>query len=71
VLCRPFSQQEELVVEKSRAALASYYAGHAEDAKSVVTVGESKANPSLDVVTLAGWTMLANELMNLDEVLNK
>ena len=26
---------------------------------------------SLDTATLAGWTMLANEVMNLDEVLNK
>jgi hypothetical protein len=34
-------------------------------------VGDSKADASLDVPTLAGWTMLANELLNLDEVLNK
>jgi hypothetical protein len=34
-------------------------------------VGESQADPTLDGPTLAAWTMLANELMNLDEVLNK
>ena len=34
-------------------------------------MGESKADPALDPATLAAWTMLANELMNLDEVLNK
>ena len=36
-----------------------------------VAVGESKADPSIDPPTLAAWTMLTNELMNLDEVLNK
>ena len=36
-----------------------------------MAVGESKADPALDPPTLAAWTMLANELMNLDEVLNK
>ena len=28
-------------------------------------------DPKLDPATLAAWTMLANQLMNLDEVLNK
>ena len=37
----------------------------------LITVGESKPDPALDPATLAAWTMLANELMNLDEVLNK
>ena len=42
-----------------------------DDAKKLIAVGESKADPALDAATLAAWTMLANELMNLDEVLNK
>ena len=44
---------------------------HPADAKQLIAVGESKPDPALDVSTLAAWTMLANELMNLDEVLNK
>ena len=39
--------------------------------KKLLAVGESKADATLDAATLAAWTMLANELMNLDEVLNK
>jgi hypothetical protein len=35
-----------------------------------VTVGDSRATTT-DAVQLASWTMLANELMNLDEVLCK
>ena len=44
---------------------------HPDDAKKLLTVGEAKADPTLDVSTLAAWTMLANQMMNLDEVLNK
>ena len=44
---------------------------HPDDARHLLSVGESKADPSLDPATLAAWTMLANELMNLDEFLNK
>ena len=44
---------------------------HADDAKKLNAVGESRADPALNVSTLAAWTMLANELLNLDEVLNK
>ena len=51
--------------------LQSYYKAHAEDAKKLIAVGESKPDALLDAPTLAAWTMLANQLMNLDEVLNK
>ena len=37
----------------------------------LLAVGESKPDPSLDAAELAAWTMLANQLMNLDEALNK
>ena len=52
--------------------LPAHYAAHADDAEKLIAVGESKP----DAVdrrrpTLAAWTMVANELMNLDEVLNK
>src|SRR5262249_46634320 len=67
ILSRPLLAEERAIVDRSRATLAGYYAAHADDAKAVVSVGESHANPALDVATLAGWTMLANELMNLDE----
>ncbi len=43
----------------------------AEGRGSLITVGESKADANLDQPTLAAYTMVANELMNLDEVLNK
>ena len=71
LLARPLSTEERPLVERSLVTLLAYYRDHADDAKQVITVGESQPNAALDASALAGWTMLANELMNLDEVLNK
>ena len=71
LLARPLRPEEATIVKASLADLIKHYRGDVPDAKKLVAVGESKADPSLDVATLAAWTMVANELMNLDEVLNK
>jgi len=59
-----------VIVKKTLAELSDWYEGHAEDAAKVISVGASKPRAS-DPVQLASWTMLTNELMNLDEVLCK
>jgi hypothetical protein len=51
--------------------LRTAYAANEADARALVAVGDSKADPSIPPVELAAWTMLANQLFNLDEVLNK
>jgi len=71
LMARPFRPEEVAVVEGSLKELTSHYQSHADDAAKLITFGESKPDPSLDKATLAAWTMMANELMNLDEVLNK
>jgi len=71
LLARPFSAEETRVVSKTLDDLLVYYRSRLEDAKKLLSVGESKADPTLDPALLAGWTMLTNQLMNLDEVLNK
>jgi hypothetical protein len=71
LLARPFRPEEAQVVKASLGELLAHYKVNVADAKKLIAVGESKADPSLDVPTLAAWTMLANQLMNLDEVLNK
>ena len=63
--------EELAVLQASVTKLVGYYQGHVEEAKQLVAVGESPADASLDVATLAGWTMLVNEVMNLDEVVSK
>ncbi len=71
VLCRPLRANETPILEASRAALLTFYKQSPEDAAALLTFGESKADPALEPPQLAAWTMIASELLNLDEALNK
>ena len=71
LLARPLRPEEGRVVESSLNDLLSNFQAHPKDAEALIAFGESKADPALDAPTLAAWTMLANQLMNLDEALNK
>jgi hypothetical protein len=71
LLARPFRTEELSVVEASVTDLLAHYQRQAEEARKLIAVGETRPDASLDAPTLAAWTMVANELMNLDEVLNK
>jgi hypothetical protein len=71
LLARPLGAEEMEVARANLNDLLGYYRTHPAEAKQLIAVGESKADPRIDPAALAGWTMLANELMNLDEVLNK
>jgi cytochrome c553 len=70
LLARRFSADELPIVKKSLADLSAWYAAHPDDARKLIAVGDSKPRAT-DAVQLASWTMLTNELMNLDEVLCK
>jgi hypothetical protein len=70
LLARRLSPDELAVVKKSLADLVAWYTAHPDEAKQLITVGDSKPRAA-DAVQLASWTMLTNELMNLDEVLCK
>jgi hypothetical protein len=59
------------VVQNSLKDLLAHYKAQPEEAKKLLAVGESKTDAGMDATRLAAWTMLVNELMNLDEVLNK
>ncbi|HEY5312793.1 MAG TPA: DUF1553 domain-containing protein, partial [Pirellulales bacterium] len=71
LLARDLKANEQRVVLASLDSLLAYYRGHGDDAHKLIAVGESKPPDQLDVPMLAAWTMLTNELLNLDEVLNK
>ncbi|MDV6030531.1 MAG: DUF1553 domain-containing protein [Phycisphaera sp. RhM] len=47
------------------------YRGDADAATQLITYGESPADASIDPSELAAWTLVANLLLNLDEVINK
>jgi hypothetical protein len=71
ILCRPLSDQEQAIVLASKGKSLAYYQSKQEDARALIAVGASNADEHLDVSELAAWTMVCNQLMNLDEVLNK
>ncbi len=71
LIARPLNSKEKKVVESGMKELLAHYQQSPKDAEALIKVGESKADPSLDKPTLAAYTMVANQLMNLDEVLNK
>jgi len=71
LLARPFRPKEKEVVARSYAEFLSYYGSHKDDAAKLLAVGESKADSALPTDKFAALTVVANELFNLDEVLNK
>jgi hypothetical protein len=71
VLLRPLSAAETEIVLRTENDLEQQFAANADSAKALLAVGESKADPSLPAPQLAALTMVASELLNLDEALNK
>jgi len=71
LLARSFRAEEQPIVKAVYDNLAKHYQTKPDDAKKLIAVGDSKADPKLNASELAAWTMVANELLNLDEVLNK
>jgi hypothetical protein len=67
---QPDAAETEIIAK----VLAGHRARFAKDeaaAKKLIAFGESKADPKLKPVELAAWTLVANLLLNLDEVINK
>lgn len=71
LLSRSFSAEENRIALASLEQILAHYKNHVDDAKKLLETGESPRDGSLDPAEHAAWTMLCNELMNLDEVLNK
>ena len=71
LLARPLTSKEKKIVAASAADLLAHYKAEPKAATQLLAVGETKPDAKIDQPTLAAYTMVANELMNLDEVLNK
>ena len=66
----PKPKEETLLLETFHAHYQELKADP-ETAKALITVGETPPDETLDAVEVAAWTMIANLILNLDEVLNK
>jgi hypothetical protein len=71
LLARQFSPAEREVIQSNLREMLEYYQANPVDAHDLVSVGEMKPARSLNVPELAAWTMIANQVLNLDEALNK
>jgi len=71
VLARPLTLAEHALAKKAFDNFRAHYQAHGADAEKLLAVGERKHDPSLAQADFAAMTMLANQLLNLDEVLNK
>jgi hypothetical protein len=70
LLARGLEGAELEVVKRAYRDYLRHYDSHPADAKKLLVVGASRA-PKLPPAEFAALTMVANQLMNLDEVLNK
>jgi Protein of unknown function (DUF1553)/Protein of unknown function (DUF1549)/Planctomycete cytochrome C/Concanavalin A-like lectin/glucanases superfamily len=59
------------VLMNSYEEMKKHYADDPKAAHALVSVGESKANASIPAPELAAWTMVASEMLNLDETITK
>lgn len=66
----PSAQEAEIIRQSFEKHLAAYTA-KPEEAKKAISYGESKPDEKLNPAELAAWTMIANLVMNLDEVVTK
>jgi hypothetical protein len=71
LLSRDASPEITDVLENSFAEMQKHYAENPKDARSLVGIGESKVHAGIPDSELAAWTMIASEMLNLDETLNK
>jgi len=71
LLARVPPPQMAVVLEKSFDEMQKHYAANPKDAHSLVNLGEKRRDTSIREPELAAWTMIASEMLNLDETINK
>jgi hypothetical protein len=71
LLARQLCAEELVIVRGAVQKFERHYMAHHEDATKLVAVGQSRETSKAPTAQLAAWTMVTNELMNLDEVINK
>ena len=71
LLARSFTENERAVALQTHRELLAMYRADVDEATRLLNVGDSEWDTTLPVAESAAWTMLVNQLMNLDEVLNK
>jgi hypothetical protein len=71
LLSRRLAEEELAIVADVQRRLQADFQRDPEGARQLLSTGDSPSDPALPPEELAAWTMVANQLMNLDETLNK
>ncbi len=71
LLARELRPVEREVARRTYREFVEYYGSAGREAGKLLATGESAPDEALPAAESAAWTMLASQLMNLDEVLNK
>jgi hypothetical protein len=71
LLSRPLDAKERDVAKRAYTDYKNYYTSNPGDAKKALSAGESKPDATLALPEFAAMTMLASQMLNLDEVLHK
>jgi hypothetical protein len=65
------SAQMAAVLQDSLSKMEKHYAADPKAAHALVSEGETKSDASIPAPELAAWTMVASEMLNLDETITK
>jgi len=71
LMARPLRDNERAVARRAYDDFIAYYEKNTDDAGKLLATGESQPDPAQPLAESAALTMVANQIMNLDEVLNK
>ncbi len=71
LLGRSMADDENTIVKATLDHALDSFKADPEAAKAMIATGETKADASLDPAELASWTLVASQLLNLDETLTK
>lgn len=71
LLARAYNERERAIAKRTYGGLLTFYSTKTEEAKKLLAIGDSPSDEALPLTESAAWTMLASQIMNLDEVLNK
>ena len=70
-LCRDLAESEVQILNECYSAFLEHYSANMDEAGKLIAAGDSAHDPTLDARQLAAWTMVCNQILNLDEALNK
>jgi mono/diheme cytochrome c family protein len=71
LLARPLFPEERAAMRKMEEHFLAYYEARPADARALLAVGDSRPDSRIAPADLAAWTLIASEVLNLDESLTK